>query len=105
MDIATNIASLQGQISLQQTQAREQTAIQRLSTGLRINSAADDPSGLIAATSLKSDINTLDAQQSGDDRLYSKAALADNIRWCWCSSGEIAHPSRREHGHFGVRSN
>jgi flagellin len=79
MDINTNIASLQGQVALQQTQSREQTSLQRLSTGLRINSAADDPSGLIEATDLKSDLATIVGQQTADGRLYYKAAYADSV--------------------------
>ena len=76
MRINTNIASLVGQNALRQNQAGAATSLQRLSTGLRINSAADDPSGLIAATGLNSEITKLAAQQSGDDRLFIKAAFA-----------------------------
>jgi flagellin len=77
--INTNVAALQGQIALQQDQTRAQTSLKRLSTGLRINSAADDPAGLIAATGLTSELTKLGAQQSGDDRLFIKASLADDV--------------------------
>lgn len=75
----TNILSARAGSALQQNQKRSAQAIERLSTGLRINRAVDDPSGLIAATQLSSEITTLAAQQSGDDRLYLKAALAGGI--------------------------
>jgi len=42
------------------TQANLQTAVQRLSSGLRINSAADDPSGLAISETLQSKVNGLD---------------------------------------------
>jgi flagellin len=79
MTINTNIASLLGQTALKQSQARSATALQRLSTGLRINSPADDPAGSIAATGLNSEITKLAAQQSGDDRLYIKGAFAEGV--------------------------
>lgn len=44
--INTNIASLNAQRNLNRTQGQLQTALQRLSTGLRINSAKDDAAGL-----------------------------------------------------------
>src|ERR1700755_2933352 len=79
MTINTNIASMQGQIALRQAQAASATSLQRLSTGLRINSAKDDPSGLIAVTDLNSEITKLAGQQTGDDRLFIKAGYADNV--------------------------
>jgi flagellin len=47
--IATNLPSLNAQNSLNQTQSSLQTTLQRLSSGLRINSAADDAAGLAIA--------------------------------------------------------
>ncbi|MCG5510199.1 flagellin [Ectothiorhodospira lacustris] len=44
--INTNIASLNAQRNLNNTQGQLQTALQRLSSGLRINSAKDDAAGL-----------------------------------------------------------
>jgi flagellin len=43
----TNISSLVAQNNLTNTSSRLQTSLQRLSSGLRINSAADDPAGLV----------------------------------------------------------
>ncbi len=47
--INTNVSALTALYNLNQTEPALQTAIQRLSSGLRINSAADDPAGLVAA--------------------------------------------------------
>ena len=55
--INTNIASLNAQRNLNTSQASLQTALQRLSSGLRINSAKDDASGLAVATGMSSTIN------------------------------------------------
>jgi flagellin len=44
--INTNIASLNAQRNLNTSQTSLQTSIQRLSSGLRINSAKDDAAGL-----------------------------------------------------------
>jgi flagellin len=55
--ISTNIASLNSQRYLSQTQLSLQTAMQQLSSGMRINSAADDPSGLAISNGMTSQIN------------------------------------------------
>ncbi|MEW6563340.1 MAG: flagellin, partial [Pseudomonadota bacterium] len=60
--INTNIASLNAQRNLSASQASLQTALQRLSSGLRINSAKDDASGLAVATGMSS---TITGQQVG----------------------------------------
>ncbi|MGD0960859.1 MAG: flagellin [Methylomonas sp.] len=57
MYIATNVASMNAQRYLNQTQNSLQTAMQQLSSGLRINSAADDPSGLAISDGMTSQIN------------------------------------------------
>ncbi len=54
--INTNVSSLVAQNSLAKSNAELNTALTRLSTGLRINSGKDDPSGLISSEILKSDI-------------------------------------------------
>jgi flagellin len=54
--INTNVSSLIAQTALNNSHQQLQTALTRLSTGLRINSGADDPAGLIAAATLQSDI-------------------------------------------------
>jgi len=48
--INTNIASLNAQRNLNASQSAQATALQRLSSGLRINSAKDDAAGLAIAT-------------------------------------------------------
>ncbi len=55
--INTNVASLFAQRNLSQTQASLQSSLQRLSSGLRINSAADDAAGLSIASRMTSQLN------------------------------------------------
>jgi flagellin len=70
--INTNVSSLIAQRALQQNQEAENTSLERLSTGLRINSGADDPAGLIASEGLQS-------QQAGLTQAISNAQRATNI--------------------------
>lgn len=55
----TNIAAINGQRNLSKTQADQATTFNRLSTGLRINSAKDDAAGLYLAESQTKDIRGL----------------------------------------------
>ena len=54
--INTNIASLNAQRNLSSSQASLQTSLQRLSSGLRVNSAKDDAAGLAIATRMDSQV-------------------------------------------------
>ena len=57
--INTNIPSQQAQISLEKAQNGLDTAMQRLATGYRINSAADDAAGLQISNRMTAQINGL----------------------------------------------
>ncbi|HWE96486.1 MAG TPA: flagellin [Tepidisphaeraceae bacterium] len=70
--INTNVSSLIAQNSLAKNNANLNTSLQRLSTGLKINTGADDPAGLIASESLK-------AEQTGITQAISNANAANNI--------------------------
>src|SRR3569833_3465038 len=59
LTINTNIMSLNAQKNLRQTQAPLQQAMQRLSTGMRVNSSKDDAAGLAIATRMTRQINGL----------------------------------------------
>jgi len=54
--INTNVASLFGQQALNKSNMNLQTAMQRLSSGLRINSAKDDPTGMVTAAGYDSQV-------------------------------------------------
>ncbi len=57
--INTNIASINAQRNLDKSQAENQTALQRLSSGLRINSAKDDAAGLAISTRFTAQVQGL----------------------------------------------
>jgi flagellin len=58
--INTNVAALNAQRNLGKTQSSLQQAIERLSTGFRINSAADDAAGLAITDRMTAQIRGLD---------------------------------------------
>ncbi|HUO08765.1 MAG TPA: flagellin [Phycisphaerae bacterium] len=70
--INTNVSSLIAVNSLNKNTASLQTSLQRLSTGVRINSGKDDPSGLIASESLQ-------AEQKSTETAIGNAQQANNI--------------------------
>ena len=70
--INTNVSSLIAQRSLAMNNQNLNTSLQRLSTGLKINSGADDPAGLIASEALK-------AEQTGINAAIDNANRATNI--------------------------
>ena len=57
--INTNIASINAQRNLDKSQSDNQTALQRLSSGLRINSAKDDAAGLAISTRFTAQVQGL----------------------------------------------
>ena len=68
--INTNIASLNAQRALNTSQSDVSTALQRLSTGLRINTAKDDAAGLAISERFTSQINGLNqAVRNSNDAL------------------------------------
>jgi flagellin len=70
--INTNVSSLIAVRVLNTNNQSLQTSLQRLSTGYRINSGKDDPSGLIASESLRS-------EQVATATAISNAQRADSI--------------------------
>jgi flagellin len=68
VSIATNIASLTAQVNLSRNQKNLQTSINRLSSGLRVNTAADDAAGLAVSESMKAQIRsyTVAGRNAGD---------------------------------------
>ena len=66
--INTNISSINAQRNLDKSQSANQQALQRLSSGLRINSAKDDAAGLAISTRFTSQIKGLNVavRNAGD---------------------------------------
>ena len=70
--INTNVSSLIAQNAFAKNTQTLSTSLQRLSTGLKINSGADNPAGLIASEALK-------AEQTGINTAIDNANQANNI--------------------------
>jgi flagellin len=86
--INTNIASLNAQRNLTTSQSSLQTSLQRLSSGLRINSAKDDAAGLAIASRFTTQIKGLDqAVRNANDGISlaqtgegALGAISDNLQ-------------------------
>jgi flagellin len=78
MVINTNIASLNSQMYLSKNTDALQQAMQRLSSGLRVNSAADDASGLAIADGMTSQINGMNVATRNANDAISMVQTADS---------------------------
>ena len=57
--INTNVAALEALRNLSSTDRAQRRSLERLSTGLRINRASDDPSGLVISEQLRAQVRSL----------------------------------------------
>jgi len=90
--INTNIASLTAQRNLNTSQSSLQVSLQRLSSGLRINSAKDDAAGLAISDRLTTQINGLDqARRNANDGI----SLAQTAEGALGTSGDILQRIRQ----------
>ncbi len=68
--VNTNVGSLFAQRNLSRSQGMADKALQRLSTGMRVNSASDDAAGLAVGTRFKSQIRSLEqASRNANDAI------------------------------------
>ncbi len=89
--INTNIASLNAQRNLSNSQSALATSLQRLSSGLRINSAKDDAAGLSISDRMTSQINGMDqATRNANDGV----SLAQTAEGALSSSSDILQRMR-----------
>jgi len=78
--ISTNISSLNAQRNLTSSQASLQTSLQRLSSGLRINSAKDDAAGLAISDRMTSQINGMNqAARNANDGISMTQTADGNL--------------------------
>ena len=78
LSILTNTSAMQTQISLNNSSDAVSTAMQRLSSGLRINSAADDAAGYAIAQGLTSQVNGLQQASQNVSDATSMVQTADS---------------------------
>mgnify|MGYP001820608826 CR=1 FL=1 len=76
LSVNTNVMSLAAQRNLNRTQTGLQTSIERLSSGLRVNSAKDDAAGLAIATRIDAQVRGLNVavRNAGDAISLSQTA-------------------------------
>ncbi|MBF0507546.1 MAG: hypothetical protein HQK57_01275, partial [Deltaproteobacteria bacterium] len=77
LSILNNLASIGSQIQLKGWNQQLNQAINRLSTGMRINSASDDPSGLAMSERFRSQIKGLAQANTNAQSGYSMLQTAD----------------------------
>ncbi|GMV96897.1 MAG: flagellin [Phycisphaerae bacterium] len=75
--INTNIASIQAMHRLSANQADLGVRLERLSTGLRINRGKDDPAGLIASETLRSEIKGITQALDNSQRAINVISTAE----------------------------
>lgn len=78
MSVNTNISSLNAQNNLAKSQSKLSTAIERLSSGMRINSAKDDAAGLAISTRFTTQINGLNQAVSNANDGISLAQTTES---------------------------
>lgn len=76
--INTNPSSLSAQSNLSKTQMSQSQNFQRLSSGLRINSAKDDASGLAISESLKAQTRSMSVAERNSNNAVSMAQTAES---------------------------
>ena len=76
--INTNVAALRGLQSVNKANNTLGTTLQRLSTGLQINNGKDNPSGLIASETLRSQVTAIEQSIKNSNRANNVIATADS---------------------------
>ncbi|GHT26000.1 hypothetical protein FACS18942_02500 [Planctomycetales bacterium] len=77
-NLQVDITSLIGRLSLKQTQSGIKSSVRNLSTGLRIHTGKDDPTGFIASSSMQTDITSMNQAVAGSQRTNSLLSVTDN---------------------------
>ena len=96
--INTNVSSIGALRNLQRADSMQQGSLERLSTGLRINRASDDPAGLVISEKLRAQIRGMEqaaenSQNASNLIGTAEAALDEVMRSLSCLSTYTA--SRR----------
>ena len=77
VDLITNVSSLVAEANLNQTQLTKELSFQKLSSGLRINSAADDAAGLGIAKSMNAQVRSYSVATQNANDAISMVQTAD----------------------------
>ena len=77
LTISTNVPSLNAQRNLSANQAGLTTTMQRLSSGLRVNSAKDDAAGLAISERMLTQVKGMNAAKRNANDGISQAQVAE----------------------------
>jgi flagellin len=75
--INTNVSAYIANVNLSRSQATEAQSIERLSSGLKINSGADDPAGLIISQQLSSEVAGVNQALDNSQQAQNVISTAD----------------------------
>jgi flagellin len=78
IDIQTNVSSMDAQLRLSASQMAVSKSFQRLSSGFRINTAADDAAGLAISESMKSQIRSYTVAERNSNDAISMTQTAES---------------------------
>jgi flagellin len=79
--INTNVSSITAQAALRNSRASTEKAMERLSTGLKINRGGDDAAGLAISSRMTSQIRGLTTAVKNANDGISLASVADESAW------------------------
>src|SRR5690348_17226174 len=77
LSLVNNLASLNAQNNLNNANMALNTALQRLSSGLRINTGADDPAGLVISQEQQAQMSGLQAAITNTSKATNVVQIAD----------------------------
>lgn len=77
LSVYTNVMSMTAQRNLSQTQSQLESAIQRLSSGLRVNSAKDDAAGLAIAERMNTQVRGMNVAIRNSNDAISLSQVAE----------------------------
>ena len=109
LQINTNISALNSLRNLQNVNNSVSSSIEKLSSGLRINQASDDPSGLIISEGLRAQVDGLNqaianSQEAGNVIKTAEGALSsvsDLLRNVRTLAVHAANVAMQVHGGYG----
>ena len=78
--VNTNLTALNTRLNLGVADKAQSRSLERLSTGLRINSAADDPGGMAAEQMFRARIDGIDQALVNAENAQSSLAVAESAR-------------------------
>jgi flagellin len=93
--INTNVGALSAFNSVNQVSDQLSKSQGKLSSGLRIKDASDDPAGLISSELFRSQINSMDAALKNNQEAMNYAKTAENALGEICFASKANYPRNK----------